>query len=174
MGSKKTTKATRGPSRPLEKMVGTVADQRVLPDRRRGFPKSDTGLERRRGPGRRRSDFTRSAEEGEMTKEQFLFLMAIDAFKRVNGKTFPSWSDVLEIIRRLGYRKVQRSELALESAEDWTERADAPLWPAQAKMDEDGDEDQELRDWVESAEDQGPTGNSDRQDDDLGRENEAA
>lgn len=64
-----------------------------------------------------------------MTGEQFLFLMAIDAFKRVNNKTFPSWSDVLEIVRRLGYRKVQPSEINVPQAEDWTEAADAPIWP---------------------------------------------
>ena len=88
---------------------------------------SDTNLERRRGPGRRRSDFLRSAEEGEMTAEQFLFVQAIDAFKRVNGKTFPTWTDVLEVIRRLGYRKTLPSELTLGSkTEDWTERADSP------------------------------------------------
>ena len=62
-----------------------------------------------------------------MNKEQFMFLMAIDAFKRVNGKTFPSWTDVLEIVRKLGYRKTMASELNLGGrAEDWHERADAP------------------------------------------------
>lgn len=104
-----------------------VADRRVV-DRRSGPNAGSTGLERRRGPGRRRNDFTRAAEEGEMTGEQFLFLMAIDVFKRVNNKTFPSWSDVLEIVRRLGYRKVQASEINVPQAEDWTESADAPLW----------------------------------------------
>lgn len=75
-----------------------------------------------------------------MTSEQFLFLMAIDAFKRVNHKTFPTWSDVLEIIRRLGYRKVQPSELHLTNAEDWTERADAPIWhEASSGSDDAGD-----------------------------------
>ncbi len=106
-----------------------VADRRVVADRRLGPKAGSTGLERRRGPGRRRTDFTRSAEEGEMTGEQFLFLMAIDVFKRVNNKTFPSWSDVLEIVRRLGYRKVQASEINVPQAEDWTESPDAPLWP---------------------------------------------
>lgn len=86
-----------------------------------------THLERRRGPGRRRTDFLRAAEEGEMTNEQFLFIMAIDTFKRVNGKTFPAWTDVLEVIRKLGYRKTMPSELNLGSrAEDWTEKPDAP------------------------------------------------
>jgi hypothetical protein len=87
----------------------------------------DTNLERRRGPGRRRTDFMKSAEEGDMSQEQFLFVMAIDAFKRVNSKTFPTWTDVLEVIRKLGYRKTMPSELNLgKRAEDWTERADAP------------------------------------------------
>jgi hypothetical protein len=114
----------------------SVVDRRFGADRRNA-PKSDdaddddlnagTRLERRRGPGRRRTDFTRAAEEGEMTKEQFNFLMAIDAFKQVNGKTFPTWTDVLEIIRRMGYRKTMPSELNLGArVEDWTERADAP------------------------------------------------
>jgi hypothetical protein len=69
----------------------------------------------------------KSAEEGEMSHEQFMFVMAIDAFKRVNNKTFPTWTDVLEVIRKLGYRKTMASELNLgKRAEDWTERADAP------------------------------------------------
>lgn len=90
------------------------------------FGSEPTGLERRRGPGRRLSDFTKSAEEGEMNREQFLFLMAIEEFKRANGKTFPSWTDVLEVIRLLGYRKTMPTELKLRSAEDWTEPPTAP------------------------------------------------
>jgi hypothetical protein len=104
-----------------------VVDRRSGLDRRNQGEASATGLEQRRGPGRRRTDFSRSAEEGEMTQEQFLFVMAIDAFKRVNGKTFPAWTDVLEVIRRLGYRKVQPMSLQLKHCEDWVEPADAPL-----------------------------------------------
>lgn len=85
-----------------------------------------TGLERRRGPGRRLSESLKSAEEGELTKEQFLFLMAIESFKKANGKAYPAWSDVLEVIRLLGYRKTAKSELTLANAEDWQEGADAP------------------------------------------------
>ncbi len=61
-----------------------------------------------------------------MTQEQFVFVMAIEAFKRVNDKTFPTWTDVLEIVRKLGYRKTMASEVNLGSrVEDWTERPDA-------------------------------------------------
>ena len=90
----------------------TVVDRRMGVDRRNEGDAS-TNLERRRGPGRRRSDFLKAADEGEMTQEQFMFVMAIDAFKRVNEKTFPSWTDVLEVIRKLGYRKTMASELNL-------------------------------------------------------------
>jgi hypothetical protein len=100
-------------------------DRRLGLDRRNLGGAEPTGLERRRGPGRRRSDFTRAAEEGEMTSEQFLFLMAIDEFKKANAKSFPAWTDVLEVIRLLGYRKTMPSELNLTRAEDWREAADA-------------------------------------------------
>ena len=98
-----------------------------------------TNLERRRGPGRRRTDFMRAAEEGEMTQEQFMFVMAIDSFKRVNGLTFPTWTEVLEVIRKLGYRKTMPTELNLGSrVEDWTERADSTSGVSKT-TDEDAD-----------------------------------
>ena len=119
----------RGENRatPTDPREGNVVDRRTGLDRRDAEGASPTNLERRRGPGRRLSDFVKSAEEGEMNKEQFMFLMAIDAFKRANGKSFPTWTDVLEVIRKLGYRKTMPSELNLGGrAEDWRERADAP------------------------------------------------
>jgi hypothetical protein len=54
--------------------------------------------------------------------------MAIDAYKRVNQVPFPSWTEVLEVIRKLGYRKTCPSQLNLSSVEDWTERPDAPAF----------------------------------------------
>ena len=65
-----------------------------------------SGLERRRGPGRRRADARRSAEEGELTDEQFEFVMAMDEYKRANKRPFPSWTEVLEVVKYLGYRRV--------------------------------------------------------------------
>jgi len=104
--------------------------QRSVVDRRGGLDRrsrdESSGLERRRGPGRRLSDFTKSAEEGEMTKEQFLFLVAIDEFKKANGVGFPTWTDVLEVVRLLGYRKTMPSELNLPRAEDWREAPNGP------------------------------------------------
>lgn len=80
------------------------------PERREGVDRRSnidrrSGLDRRRGPGRRRSDVRREAEEGEMTDELLEFVMAIDDYKRVNARPFPSWSEIFEIIHYLGYRK---------------------------------------------------------------------
>lgn len=110
----------------------TETDHDGVVDRRSGIDRREvsgesTNLERRRGPGRRRSDFLRSAEEGEMTQEQFMFLMAINAFKEANDCAFPTWTDVLEVIRKLGYRKTSGSELNLgDRVEDWNEPPDGP------------------------------------------------
>ena len=77
----------------------TGPERRAADDRR-------TNLERRRGPGRRRSDDRKAAEEGEMTGDQFEFVMAIETYKKVNKKMFPTWTEVLEVMNQLGYRKV--------------------------------------------------------------------
>ena len=84
-------------------------------DRRLADRRSNTGLERRRGPGRRRTDDRRSAEEGEMTVEQFEFCMAIETYKKVNRRLFPTWTEVLEVIHQLGYRKVCKRNIKLEN-----------------------------------------------------------
>jgi len=104
----------------------TGIDRRDFEPRIKGKGKGGSGLDRRRGPGRRLSDFTKSADEGEMNKEQFLFLMAIDEFKKANDKAFPTWTDVLEIVRLLGYRKTMPMDIELRNADDWREAPNTP------------------------------------------------
>jgi hypothetical protein len=82
----------------------TVAERRLNGTRQDGSDRR-ADLDRRRGPGRRRSDDRKAAEEGQMTDEQFEFIMAIDQYKKLNNKPFPSWTEILEIIKTLGYRK---------------------------------------------------------------------
>jgi len=83
---------------PAEHWNGTERRTNVV-DRR-------LGLDRRRGPGRRRAEDRKSAEEGQMTDEQFEFLMTIEEYKKKNAKLFPTWTEVLEVMKALGYRKV--------------------------------------------------------------------
>ena len=83
-------------------------------ERRKDVIERRLGLDRRRGPGHRRSPERKAAEEGELTDEQFEFLMVIDEYKKVNQKPFPTWTEVLEIIKAMGYRKVAEQQ-SLES-----------------------------------------------------------
>jgi len=83
-----------------------LIERRSFRDRRQSVVDRRLGLDRRRGPGRRRSDERKSAEEGQMSDEQFEFLVAIDEYKKRNTRPFPTWTEVLEVIKALGYRKV--------------------------------------------------------------------
>ena len=78
---------------PTQEVTRSVVDRR-------------SGLERRRGAGIRREEPRRAAEEGEMTDEQLQFVLAVEAYKKVNKKLFPTWTEVLEVIQQLGYRRV--------------------------------------------------------------------
>lgn len=80
--------------------------ERRVEDRRGSVVDRRLGLDRRRGPGRRLTDERKFAEQGQMSDEQFEFLLAIDEYKRKNTRPFPTWTEVLEVIKAMGYRKV--------------------------------------------------------------------
>jgi hypothetical protein len=90
-------------------------ERRSGKDRRQSVVDRRLGLDRCRGPGRRRSDDRRSAEDGHMSDEQFEFLMAIQEYKKANARPFPTWTEVLELIKALGYRKVAEPQPLPES-----------------------------------------------------------
>ncbi|MBN1816117.1 MAG: hypothetical protein JW828_02080 [Sedimentisphaerales bacterium] len=95
-------------------------------ERRKEVVDRRIGLDRRRGPGHRRTEERRAAEEGEMTEDQFEFLMAIDEYKRANQRPFPTWTEVLEVIKALGYRKVAEPQ-SLKSFKKETDPEPAPV-----------------------------------------------
>ena len=41
-----------------------------------------------------------------MNEEQLEFIKAMDEYKRANNRPFPTWTEVLDVILYLGYRKV--------------------------------------------------------------------
>ena len=57
----------------------------------------DTEVEETRKLGATRPD--------EMPAEVLEFITAIDEYKRQNRRPFPSWSEVLEILKALGYSR---------------------------------------------------------------------
>lgn len=46
-----------------------------------------------------------SARPDEMPPEVLEFIQAIDEYKRVHRRPFPTWSEVLEIVKTLGYER---------------------------------------------------------------------
>jgi hypothetical protein len=116
--------------RKSDKGAGGAERRNNIVDRRTGLERrvvdigSPTGLERRRGPGCRRNADRKSAEEGEMTDEQFEFVMAIDTYKRLNNRPFPTWTEVLEVVRQLGYRKVAACTIKLPNTNGRASQSD--------------------------------------------------
>jgi len=41
----------------------------------------------------------------QMTPELLEFIQAVDQYKRIHGRPFPSWGEVLTILSELGYAK---------------------------------------------------------------------
>jgi hypothetical protein len=92
-----------------------LVERRGGDDRRQSVVDRRVGLDRRRGPGRRRSEERKAAEEGQMSDEQFEFVMAIDEYKRANARPFPTWTEVLDVIKALGYRRVAEPQSLSQS-----------------------------------------------------------
>jgi len=77
--------------------------------RKRNIPvaidrRNKVGGERRKVERRRQVDPTTC--ERDYTDEEIAFMKAMDQYKRDNRRPFPTWSEVLEVLRALGYRKV--------------------------------------------------------------------
>ncbi len=108
------------------------ADRRTGNDRRQSVVDRRLGLDRMRGPGRRRSEERKAAEEGQMSDEQFEFVMAIDEYKRANARPFPTWTEVLDVIKALGYRRVAEPQSLArhgDSGDDGTIRGEPKTRP---------------------------------------------
>ena len=87
-------------------------DRRNRPDRRkREIPvamERRTGSERRyQGERRRQVDPTTC--ERDYNDDEILFMKAMDQYKRANRRPFPTWSEVLEVLHSLGYRKTEKA-----------------------------------------------------------------
>jgi hypothetical protein len=83
-------------------------DRRGNDRRKRSIPvpvERRAGKERRQ-QGERRRQIDPTTCERDYSDEEILFMKAMDQYKRDNRRPFPTWSEVLEVLRALGYRKV--------------------------------------------------------------------
>jgi hypothetical protein len=83
-------------------------DRRANDRRHRNIP---VAVERRSGQerrhqGERRRQVDPTTCERDYNDEEITFMKAMDQYKRDNRRPFPTWSEVLEVLYSLGYRKV--------------------------------------------------------------------
>jgi len=128
--SKPRTKTTKT-SKPAAKKVvakATTEEEEVVVDRRTVGPEERRSPERRtttepvaadrrhlerREKVARRRQIDPTTCERDYTDEEIEFMAALDEYKRKNGRMFPTCSEILEVIRDLGYvRPSQLSENA--------------------------------------------------------------
>lgn len=78
-------------------------------DRRKTVADDFSGEEQRVGDrrnGERRRQIDPTTCERDYKPDEIEFMKAMDDYKRRSNRQFPTWSEVLEVIRDLGYRKV--------------------------------------------------------------------
>ena len=85
--------------------------RRLLTERRIKKELEDSADDRRDGEDRRskverRRQIDPTTCERDYQPEEIEFMRAMDDYKRRSGRQFPTWSEVLEVLRDLGYRKV--------------------------------------------------------------------
>ncbi len=87
-------------------------DRRSGKDRRSGEDRRKqqipVAVERRQGERRkvqRRRLIDPTTCERDYTPEEIEFMIALDQYKRASGRMFPTCSEILEVLRNLGYRK---------------------------------------------------------------------
>ena len=116
---------SRPPSEPQDgKKTSRAAERRKAPDRRKGPDRRGdgdrrAGYDRRAGKDRRRADGRRAEDqeitehrkverrinEYPMTDDELDFIKAVNDYKARYNKPFPTWSEILHILKSLGYEK---------------------------------------------------------------------
>lgn len=115
-------------SRKNEPAQAVSADEVVIPDRR-DEQQSDRrkGVDRRqrqipvavdrrkseRRTGERRRQIDPTTCERDYDEDEIEFMKAIEDYKRDFARPFPTWTEILEVMKALGYRKVaQKTAIA--------------------------------------------------------------
>jgi len=110
--AKKATESKRGTAKKTSTSKSLGSTEVVMDRRRkerRGPEKEETIEEKpviqRREKVNRRRQIDPTTCERDYSNEEIEFMQALDAYKRANGRMFPTCSEILEVVRGLGYRR---------------------------------------------------------------------
>jgi hypothetical protein len=94
-----------GSSLPLDSASSIVDDLKAeLAKPSRANQRARHAVRMRTDSGRRRLVDPTTCQR-EYTAADLEFMRAIEEYKRRSGRLFPTWSEVLEVVRSLGYQK---------------------------------------------------------------------
>jgi len=84
------------------------SDRRESDDRRAQnvAVEEDRRVGERRDKVQRRRQIDPTTCERDYSNDEIEFMQAMDAYKRANGRMFPTCSEILEVLRGLGYERV--------------------------------------------------------------------
>lgn len=131
----------------MSKAAEKVGEQEVTMDRRRDERRDETsevageGQPRRKKQRRRQIDPTTC--ERDYNDKEIEFMHALDEYKRNAGRMFPTCSEILEVIRDLGYVQLteeQRASLQTDEFEDTDEDYTGDEESEEAEFEAIGDE----------------------------------
>jgi hypothetical protein len=114
--------ATKTKAATKKRAASPAGEEEVTIDRRRNERRDaevaavEPKLERRQKVARRRQIDPTTCER-DYSDQEVEFMNALDEYKRKNGRMFPTCSEVLEVIRSLGYVQLSGVELTARSAE---------------------------------------------------------
>lgn len=97
----------------------STKDRRSAQDRRqKNAPVSEErrGGQRRKGQRRRQIDPTTC--ERDYSNDEIEFMQALDAYKRANGRMFPTCSEILEVVREMGYVRLRPEKEPVAECEE--------------------------------------------------------
>ena len=85
----------------------TAKDRRTETDRRaKDVPVAKDARKSERRKVQRRRQIDPTTCERDYSADEIEFMHALDAYKRSSGRMFPTCSEILEVIRSLGYERV--------------------------------------------------------------------
>ncbi len=133
-GTARTTKRTASKSTAKRKPA-TARDAEVTVDRREKSDRRKTTDRRkqstpvkverrkieRRAKVNRRRQIDPTTCERDYTVDEVEFMNALDEYKRTNGRMFPTCSEILEVIKKLGYVKCPKQAAAETASEPHAE-----------------------------------------------------
>jgi hypothetical protein len=109
----------------MAKKIEVQMERRDKKSERRGEDRrkqnTPVAVDRRKGERRekvaRRRQIDPTTCERDYSNDEIEFMHALDAYKRANGRMFPTCSEILEVIRSLGYVRVTLEAVSSPLAE---------------------------------------------------------